>query len=275
MLFQERLNKAFNHNRSLVCVGLDPDPNLIPISDVLSFNKAIVNATADFVCAYKPNLAFFEALGISGLETLKKTVEYIRLIAPNVLIVGDCKRGDVGHASYKYAQAMFDVWGFDAVTVNAYAGRESIEPFLQRKDKGVIIWCRASNKDSVEFQDQVLASNNRKLYETVASNANLWNTYGNIGLVVGATYPKQLATVRELCPDIPILMPGVGAQGGELQTSVKAGIDAAGRGLIVSSSRGILYASRDEEKFEAAAKSAAQELRDSINAVLDQEDKGW
>lgn len=275
MLFQERLNKAFNHNRSLVCVGLDPDPNLIPISDVLSFNKAIVNATADFVCAYKPNLAFFEALGISGLEALKKTVEYIRLIAPNVLIVGDCKRGDVGHASHKYAQAMFDVWGFDAVTVNAYAGRESIEPFLQRKDKGVIIWCRASNKDSVEFQDQVLASNNRKLYETVASNANLWNAYGNVALVVGATYPKQLAIVRELCPDMPILMPGVGAQGGELQTSVKAGIDAAGRGLIVSSSRGVLYASRDAEKFEAAAKSAARELRDSINAVLDQEDKGW
>jgi len=247
----------------------------MPISDVLSFNKAIVNATADFVCAYKPNLAFFEALGIPGLEALEKTVAHIRSIAPDVLIVGDCKRGDVGHASYKYAQAMFDVWGFDAVTVNAYAGGESIEPFLQRRDKGVIVWCRASNKGSVEFQDQVLVSTNRKLYENIAANANLWNTHGNVGLVVGATYPKHLAIVRELCPNIPILMPGVGVQGGELQTSVKAGIDDVGRGLIVSSSRRILYASRDADKFEAASKSAARELRNSINAVLDQENKGW
>ncbi|MDA1189769.1 MAG: orotidine-5'-phosphate decarboxylase [Chloroflexi bacterium] len=275
MRFLDRLDKAFRTNQSLLCVGLDPDPELMPVSNVLSFNRAIIDATANSVCAYKPNLAFYEALGIAGLKALEGTVAHIRSVAPDVLVIGDSKRGDVGSTSRKYAQAMFDVWGFDATTVNAYGGGESIDPFLERKDKGIIIWCRSSNPGASEFQDQSIAGTDQALFEHVAKAANSWNHHGNVCLVVGATYPEQLATIRELSPDLPILLPGIGAQGGDLQASVKAGVDVNGRNLMVSSSRGILYASDDPKTFGQAAATSARKLRDSINTILDEDNKGW
>ncbi|MBM3944840.1 MAG: orotidine-5'-phosphate decarboxylase [SAR202 cluster bacterium] len=276
MSFQQRLAGAHKESDSLVCLGMDPDPALMPIPDMVSFNKAIVDATKDLVCAYKPNLAFFEAYGIPGLQALEKTLAHIRAVAPDALLIGDAKRGDVGHASQRYAHALFEVWGFDAATVNAYGGGESIEPFLEREDKGVFVWCRSSNPGAAELQDLKIHGAQpgaARFFERVAQAARSWNTRGNVGLVVGATYPEELAAVRRLCPDMPILLPGVGAQGGALQASVKAGVDTSGRGLLVSSSRGILYASKDPKNFASAARSAAELLRTQINDTLHKEHK--
>ncbi|MBM3948489.1 MAG: orotidine-5'-phosphate decarboxylase [SAR202 cluster bacterium] len=272
--FTQRLNEAMDAAKSLVCIGLDPDPALMPVADVLAFNKGIVDATKNLVCAYKPNLAFYEALGIPGLKALEGTVAHIRAVAPRVLIIGDGKRGDVGHASSRYAQAMFDVWGFDAATVNASGGGESLAPFFERPDKGAFVWCRSSNPGAAEFQG-VAQTVGGRLYERIAESARSWDKHGNIGLVVGATYPAELTAVRRLCPDMPILLPGVGAQGGDLEASVKAGVDWKGRGLLVSSSRGIIYASRSTTGYATAARSAAKDLRDSINGILDAEGKEW
>jgi orotidine-5'-phosphate decarboxylase len=246
----------------------------MPIVDVLAFNKGIVDVTKDLVCAYKPNLAFYEALGLPGLKVLENTVAHIRSTAPGAVIIGDCKRGDVAQSSAKYARAMFDVWGFDAVTVTAFGGGESLAPFFERPDRGAFVWCRSSNPGAAEFQDVSLATGER-LYEHIAAAARSWDKHGNVGLVVGATYPSELAAVRRICPDTPILLPGVGAQGGDLETSVKAGVDGRGRGLLVSSSRGILYASRSATGYTAAARSAVRDLHDRISAILDAEGKGW
>ena len=271
--FIQRLNEAMEAAKSLVCLGLDPDPAVMPIADVLAFNKGIVDATKDLVCAYKPNLAFYEALGMPGFKALDGTVAHIRSVAPRAMVIGDSKRGDVAQSSAKYAQAMFDVWGFDAVTVNAFGGGESLVPFFERPDKGAFVWCRSSNPSAAEFQDVALATGGR-LYERIAESARSWGKCGNAGLVVGATYPAELAAVRRICPDMPILLPGVGAQGGDLEASVRAGVDGKGRGLLVSSSRGILYASRSAG-YAAAARVAAQDLRDRINSILETEGKGW
>ena len=275
--FVDRLWEASRANRSLVCVGLDPDPDLMAIPSVLEFNRAIVDATQDLVCAYKPNLPFYEALGREGIEALEKTVSYIRERAPGVVIVGDGKRGDIASTNVKYAKAMFETWGFDAATVNAYGGGETLEPFLDYPERGVFVWCRSSNPGAAELQDLRLGPENHSmaLYEWMAQRASAWNSRGNVGLVVGATYPEQLRIVRAHCPGMPILVPGVGAQAGDLQGSVKQGLDAGPLNILVSSSRGITYASRDEEHFAQAAREAAGRLKDSINRILTQEGRGW
>jgi orotidine-5'-phosphate decarboxylase len=169
---------------------------------------------------------------------------------------------------------MFDVWGFDAVTVNAFGGGESLAPFFERPDTGAFVWCRSSNPGAAEFQDASLTAGGR-LYERVAEAAHSWDKHGNVGLVVGATYPSELAAVRRICPGMPILLPGVGAQGGDLEASVKVGVDGKGRGLLVSSSRGILYAPRSAKEYAAGARSAARDLRDRINSILNAEGKSW
>lgn len=274
--FLERLELACESHRSLLCVGLDPDLERMPVDDVFQFNCAIIEATSDLVCAYKPNLAFYEALGLEGLGALMRTVEYIQKVAPGVLIIGDSKRGDIGSSMKAYYKAMFDGWGVDAMTVSPYLGKDSIDPLLSYKGKGIFVLCRTSNESAGDFQDIMAPLNgeDRPLYQHVALKSAQWSTAGNVGLVVGATYPDELRTVRELCPKLPLLIPGVGAQGGSLEEVVRWGADSRGRLAIISSSRQVLYASSGKD-FAQAARREAIKLRDGINHVLSLEGKGW
>src|SRR4030042_1506104 len=265
MRFVDKLLAAGRRNKSLLCVGLDPDPGLMPKASLLEFNKAIVDATADLVCAYKPNLAFYEALGIDGLKALQKIIEHI---PGHIPIIGDGKRGDIGNTAKAYAKAIFVTFGFDAATVSPYLGFDSIEPFIGYKDKGVFILCRTSNPGAMDFQNLVNGQG-MPLYESVARKAKEWNVSGNIGLVVGATYPEELKAIRQLCPEMPLLIPGIGAQGGDLASTVKYGIDAQGENAIIAISRQILYASQGKD-FAQAARNNALELRDSINNLVSQ-----
>ena len=274
--FAKKIQRACESARSLVCVGLDPDPSLMPVQDVFAFNRAIIDSTAPVASAYKPNLAFYEAMGLPGLAALERTISHIREAAAHAVIIGDAKRGDIGPSATAYARAMFDVWGFDAITVNAWGGRDTVEPFLEDESRGVFVWCRGSNPGSGDFQDLATLDGGEEspLYEVMARSCADWNTRGNVGLVVGATVPKQLAAVRELCPAMPLLIPGVGAQGGELESAVRAGVDGSGRLALVNSSRGIIYASRGPDFADAAGK-AALHLRNAINSVLDADGLGW
>ena len=272
--FRDKLDAACRANRSLLCVGLDPDPQRMPVADVFQFNKAIVDATADLVCAYKPNLAFYEALGLPGLEALQRTVEHIRGQAPEVVIIGDSKRGDIGPSAQAYATALFGVWGFDATTANAYGGGDTLQPFLEWPDRGVFIWCRSSNPGAADLQDLRVDGEGTPVYQELAARSGMWAGNGGLGLVLGATYPQELKRVRELCPEAPFLIPGVGAQGGALAEAVSGGTDANGRNAVINSSRGVLYASRGED-FARAARDAAARLRDEIDDVLAGEGVGW
>ncbi len=259
-MFVSRLLDAARRNRSLLCVGLDPDPAKLPVKDVFEFNRAIIDATADLVCAYKPNLAFYEALGIRGLQALKKTVDYI---PGDIPVIGDAKRGDIGNTAIAYARALFGYYKFDAVTLNPYLGYDSVEPFLDYKGKGVFVLCRTSNSSASDFQD--LEDNfGMKFYQSVALRARDWNTAGNVGLVVGATSPEELREIRKLCPEMPLLIPGIGAQGGDLEQSVRYGVDARKENAIIVAARQVLYASKGAD-YARAARQAAVELRDTIN----------
>jgi orotidine-5'-phosphate decarboxylase len=264
--FHEKLETAWERSGSLLCIGLDPDPALMAIDDVAAFNIAIIEATSDLVCAYKPNVAFYEALGPErGYAALRKT---LAAIPPHVIRLADAKRGDVTNTARAYAKAIFDELGFDACTVNPYVGYDSTEPWIERPEKGAIVLCRTSNPGAADLQDLRVEAENgaRPLYEIVAEKARSWDVHGNIGLVVGATYPDELRRIRQLCPEMPILVPGIGAQQGELAASVRAGIDARGRGLLVSASRGVTYASKGAD-FAEAARREAMRLRGEINSV--------
>ena len=263
MSFIDKLLNTSRKNNSLLCIGLDPDPELMPMADILEFNKTIITATSDLVCAYKPNLAFYEALGMEGLALLEKTVEYIPSDIP---IIGDAKRGDIGNTAKAYAKALFSTFGFDATTVNPYLGFDSIEPFISYRDKGVFILCRTSNRGASDFQDFPCPSG-APLYEVVAWKAKEWNVYGNIGLVVGATYPEELKKVRSICPEMCLLIPGVGTQGGDLASAVGYGVDAQGEKAIIAISRQILYASKVKD-FAQAARNVAEKIRNQINSYL-------
>ena len=275
--FRERLSFASEQNSSLLCVGLDPDPDRMPVRDVVAFNSAIVDATRDLVCAYKPNMAFYEARGSEGIKELERTIAHIRDVAPTVIVLLDGKRGDIGSSNAAYAKALFETWGADAATVNGYAGGADIEPFLAYEAKAVFVWCRSSNESASELQDLPVQSDGTTMpfYQALARRVVDWGPNGTVGLVVGATYPKELAEVRAIAPDAPILLPGVGAQAGSLRASVEAGVDSAGRNLLVSSSRGVLYASSDPARFADAARGAAESLRDGINAVLSDGGYSW
>lgn len=262
LTFIEKLVSVSRAKRTLVCVGLDPRPELMPTSDVFQFNRAIIDATLDLVCAYKPNLAFYEALGIEGLTAMQRTVEHI---AGRVPVIADAKRGDIGSTARAYAKALFDTFGFDATTVNPYLGYDSVEPFISYTEKGIFILCRTSNPGSTDFQESRFGS--RPLFQLVAEKAREWNAYGNIGLVVGATYPEQLKQIRELCPEMPLLIPGVGSQGGDLASAVRYGVDAKGGKIVISSSRQILYASKGAD-FALVARCEALKLRDQINQII-------
>jgi orotidine-5'-phosphate decarboxylase len=265
--FIARLQNAWRVNDSLVCVGLDPEPERFPrhiaarSAPIFEFNRAIIDATADLVCAYKPQFAHYAACGAE--DQLARTIEYIKQRYPAVQVVLDVKRGDIGSTAERYATEAFVRYGADAATVNPYLGTDSLEPFLRHADKGVVILCRTSNPGGRELQE--LMAPDTRLYQVVAKlAAQRWNANGNCLLVVGATNPAELAEVRALVGDMPLLVPGVGAQGGGVAQAVRNGQTGAGTGLLVSSSRAILYASQGED-FARAARQATALLREEIN----------
>ncbi len=264
MNFNEKLINIARKNKSLLCIGLDPDPGLLPDrTDVFEFNREIIDATSDLVCAYKLNLAFYEALGDEGIDALRRTIKYV---PGDISTIGDAKRGDVGNTAKAYAEAIFVNLDFDAATVNPYLGFDSVEPFIQYADKGVFILCRTSNTGAFDFQTLrcQVGEGYRPLFELVALKASEWDAYGNIGLVVGATCPDELRLIRQSHPDMPLLIPGIGAQGGDLALAVSYGVDAQGERAILSSSRQIIYASPGRD-FARAARGVASKLRNEIN----------
>src|ERR1700730_13626041 len=266
--FIDNLAGGWERSNSLVCVGLDPEIERFPRhiaaqpSPIFQFNKAIIDATADLVCAYKPQFAHYAAY--EAEDQLERTIEYVHRSYPGIPVILDSKRGDVGNTAVRYAIEAFERYGADAVTVNPYLGGDSLEPFLQYEDRGVIILCRTSNPGGRDLQD--LEVGGRKLYQVVADMAaRKWNQRGNWLVVVGATQPRELAEGREIVGKMPFLVPGVGAQGGDVALAVTNGQTDDGTGLIVSSCWGCLYAGSDDN-FSTAARTAAQSLRDQINA---------
>lgn len=267
MNFINQLEGAWHNQNSLLCVGLDPDLDKIPAhlrdedAPLFAFNRAIVDATAEFACAFKPQIAYYASAAAEA--ELVATIDYIHQSHPGIPVILDAKRGDIGATATQYAKEAFDRYRADAVTVNPYMGGDTLAPFLSRADKGVIILCRTSNPGARDIQD--LKSNGKKLYSYVAEKAATeWNGNGNALLVVGATYPRELGEVREIVGDMPLLVPGIGAQGGNVEQSVRNGKTADGAGMIINSSRGIIYAG-DGRDFADAARAAARALRDEVN----------
>lgn len=257
MDFKTKLQKTIARNNSLLCVGLDPDSASIEGAlDVVSFNKRVVDRTADFVCAYKPNSAFFESYGLDGPKFLKLTIGYIKGKYPDIPIILDAKRADIGSSSEMYARQVFDFLDADAVTLNPYLGEDSLEPFLKRKEKGAIILCRTSNPSAKDLQD--IKADGEPLFIKVAKKVVAWDKkYKNLLMVVGATYPNDLKKIREIAPQMTFLVPGIGEQGGDLENTLKNGLKGDGTGLIISATRSIIYAQDP--------RSAAKKLRDEIN----------
>ena len=277
MNFFEKLAIASKKNNSLLCVGLDPDLNMIPDESVVAFNKRIIEATINLACAYKPNLAIYESMGIQGLSALQKTLGLIREFNPDMPIIGDGKRGDIGICSQAYARTLFDQWEFDAVTVNPYMGFDAVEEFILRGDKGVFVLCRTSNPSGKDIQELMVTQRGeaaaRPLYETVAELALSWNEKnGNVGLVIGATYPEQIHRIRQICPNMLFLIPGVGWQGGEVENTVRSAVNAEGKGFIINVSRQIMYAGRTPKGTHNEAvkrmRYVARQLRNEINSYL-------
>jgi orotidine-5'-phosphate decarboxylase len=268
MTFIQALRQRWLAANTLLCVGLDPEPERLPavLDDdadaVFTFCRAIVDATAPYVCTFKPQIAHFAALGAE--DALQRLIAHIHHAHPGIPVILDAKRGDIGSTAQHYASEAFDRYRADAVTVNPYLGRDSVQPFLNRADKGVVVLCRTSNPGSGEFQDLLI--DGKPLYQHVAQRvAHEWNGNGNCLLVIGATWPNELAQVRALVGDLPLLVPGIGAQGGDVAAVLRNGADSQGNGLVISSSRAILYASNGAD-YAGAAAAAALQQRDAINA---------
>ena len=267
MNFIKAIESSWEKNNSLVCVGLDPDIDKIPVhireidEPVYEFNKAIIDATGDLVCAFKPQIACYASARAE--QQLERTIEYIHKNYPGIPVILDAKRGDIGSTAKMYAKEAFERYMADAVTVNPYMGGDTLDPFLEYKDKGVIILCRTSNPGAGDIQD--LESGGEKIYRIIAAKASKqWNYNGNAALVVGATYPDELLDVRATVGDMPLLVPGIGAQGGDVKKAVKNGRNSRGTGMIINSSREIIYAGSDKN-FAEASRIAAIELKDEIN----------
>lgn len=268
MSFMQALRTRWTQADSLVCVGLDPEPAKFPArfaadpDAVFGFCRDIADATAEYACAFKPQIAHFAALGAEN--ALARLIAHLHAAHPGVPVILDSKRGDIGSTAQHYASEAFDRYRADAVTANPYLGRDSVQPFLDRADRGVVVLCRTSNPGAGDLQDLVV--DGRPLYQHVAHKvAHEWNAHGNCALVVGATWPEQLREVRAIVGEVPFLVPGVGAQGGDVEAVVRNAKTADGTGLMVSSSRAILYASGGADYAQAAAQ-AAKSLRDEINA---------
>ncbi len=269
--FAAKLAAAWAAHDSLLCVGIDPDVKRFPRQfagrkqAILEFGKAIADATADLVCAFKPQIAYFHAERAE--DQLEELIAYMRSRHPTVPVILDAKRGDIGSTAEQYAREAFERYQADAVTISPFLGHDSVTPYTQYADKGVIILCRTSNPGGSDLQFLELDGPHGKelLYQRIARIvATEWNGHGNCALVVGATFPNELAAVRKIVGDMPLLVPGIGAQGGDIEATVKAGRSAAGAGLMINSSRAILYASSGED-FAAAARRAADETRIAIN----------
>ena len=269
MTFLQKLSTAWTANNSLLCVGLDPDVNKFPLElkgqpdAIYAFCKAIVDTTADLACSYKPQIAYFAALRAE--DQLEAICRYIKTTYPNIPIILDAKRGDIGATAEQYAREAFERYDADAVTVNPYMGFDSVAPYLEWKDRGAIVLCRTSNAGGSDLQ--FLDVGGKPLYQHVAQLvADKWNTNGQCSLVVGATFPNEIAQVRALIGDMPLLIPGVGAQGGDVESTVRAGRTANGTGMMINSSRAILYAKPlADETYAQAARRVALETRDAIN----------
>lgn len=266
-----KLNKRIDKVNSLLCIGLDSEIKKIPTHlqkeryPQFSFNKAIIDATADFACAYKPNSAFYEARGEVGLKELKMTYEYIHAKHPDIVTILDAKRADIGSTNEGYINYIFDYLKSDAVTLHPYLGSEALTPFLKREDKACIILCRTSNPGAGELQDLLVEK--EPLYIHVARIVSkIWNKKRNCMLVVGATYPEEMKRIRLAVGDIPLLVPGIGIQGGDIEKTVKAGLDSKKRGLIINSSRGIIFKSSGKD-FAEKAREEAKKIKDEINKV--------
>lgn len=263
MTFYKKLSVIMKRHNSLLCIGLDSDSAKLPVSikkqkySQFLFNKAIIDATHGLVCAYKPNSAFYEARGERGIHELKMTCDYLRKKFPDIVIILDAKRADIGNTNNGYVTFAYDYLGVDAITLHPYLGREAIRPFLDRKEKGSIILCRTSNPGAGEFQDT--------MYQKVARHvAREWNENKNCALVVGATYPGELKIVRRIVKDIPLLIPGIGVQGADVEKTVRAGIDSHGAGAIINASRSVIFASNGSD-FARESRQEAQKLREEIN----------
>ncbi|NMG74277.1 orotidine-5'-phosphate decarboxylase [Aromatoleum diolicum] len=269
MHFMYALQAAWQSRNSLLCVGLDPDPARFPAhlqgrpDAIFEFCKGIVDATADLVCCFKPQIAYFAAQRAE--DQLEALIDHIHDRHPHTPVILDAKRGDIGSTATQYAVEAFERFRADAITVNPYMGRDSVEPYLEYADKGVILLCRTSNPGGSDLQFLEVGGGER-LFERVARLvANDWNASGNCGLVVGATFPAEIARVRQIVGDMPLLVPGIGAQGGDIAETMQAGGNSAGTGLMINSSRAILYAGSGED-YAAAARRVALETRDAINA---------
>jgi orotidine-5'-phosphate decarboxylase len=268
--FRLSLKQRWAASGSFLCVGLDPDPRRIPAhlgqgpAAILAFCREIISATAAQVCAFKPQIAYFAAAGAESV--LEELIRFIHEEFPGIPVILDAKRGDIGATAEQYAAEAFDRYRADALTVNPFMGFDSIEPYLARPGKGVILLCRTSNPGGGEFQ--LLESAGERLFERIARLADgPWNRSGELGLVVGATFPEELRRVREIAPSLPLLVPGIGVQGGDIEATVEAGLDAEGAGLVINSSRAILYAG-DDRRFAAAAREASLQARDSIRRAV-------
>jgi orotidine-5'-phosphate decarboxylase len=263
--FRAQLERRWQQG-NFVCVGLDPEYQRLPerikqagtIEEAFfAFNKAIVDATHEYMCAYKPNSAFYEAEGEAGMRALAQTVAYIKEAYAGIPVILDAKRADIGNTNFGYVRSAFDVIGADAVTVHPYLGQEALRPFLERADKGIIVLVKTSNAGSDEFQNLLVGGAHELLYAAVARRvAEQWNGRGNCAVVVGATYAEELRQVRAIVGDMPILIPGIGAQGGDIEATVRAGRDSRGQGMIINSARGIIYASSGDDFADAAAREA-------------------
>ncbi len=272
---KKHLVDQIKKKQSFLCIGLDTDPDKLPQflknSDdaVFLFNKAIIDNTAQYTVSYKLNIAFYEAQGLKGWQSLEKTINYIRSEFPDILIIADAKRGDIGNTSANYASAFFDKLGADAITVAPYMGFDSVQPFLNFKNKWTILLALTSNSGSADFQYQE-DKTGQKLYQTVISTATQWADSSQLMFVVGATHPTELAEIRKSIPDYFLLVPGVGAQGGKLQDVAKAGLNKD-CGLLINSSRGIIYASSNEDFAEQAAYQAKL-LQEQMQVILKEAD---
>ena len=295
MKFKDKLLSVAEANKSWLCVGLDPDPAQIPklfgegAKGVGKFCKAVIEATSDLVCAYKPNAAFFEALGSEGWDIL---IETVKAVPANIPVILDCKRGDIGNTAQMYAKSAFEIVGADAVTLSPYLGKDSIEPFIKYQDKGAFILCLTSNPSAAELQKKIILLDEppsgeylspqskaktfaeffkistSELYLFIARQALDWNMHDNIGLVVGATSPDELLSVRKLVGnEIPILIPGVGSQGGDLEKSVDNGSNSNGELGIVNISRAIIYADANDDFRGAVRRSAEKYRNQTMNAI--------
>lgn len=268
MRFTEKLEKAWQKNNSLLCVGLDPAPERFPEKfsnssyPVLDFCWEIVRATAEFACAFKPQIAYFTSIGAEG--ELLELINRIHDQYPDIPVILDAKRGDIGSTAKHYARGAFERYGADAVTISPYMGKDSITPYLEYPDRGAFVLCRTSNPGGDDFQ--MLKVNGRPLYMEVAEKVQEWNVTGQLGLVVGATYPHEMEEVRKHVPELNFLVPGIGAQGGDINAAVKAGMNANKTGMVVNSSRAILYASHGDD-FAEKAREVAKNTRDAINAA--------